>query len=311
MWALILIWAANFSVVKAALIDFEPLAFNAARFVLASALMLVFLRHTGGLPRFKRSEWPVLVGLGLLGNTLYQVLFIFGIDGTLAGNSALILGTVPAYVAVLSSWLGHERLGTKTWVGVALSLVGVALVVWGSARVEFGQATVRGDLLMVAAAIGWSLYTVGSSPLVRRYGALPVTSVTLWIGTVGLVLISVPSLSSQSWTVISWASWAGLLYSGAFSIAVAYLLWYYGVRHMGSTRTALYSNAIPIVALAIAWLTLGETPGWLQLLGAVAIVIGVTLSREKGVKRGDKKGAVAGDHPFSENEGLEALDRRV
>ena len=285
MWALILIWAANFSVVKAALIDFEPLAFNAIRFVLASALMLVFLRHTGGLPRFKRSEWPALVGLGLLGNTVYQILFILGIDGTLAGNSALILGTVPAYVAVLSSWLGHERLGTRTWLGVVLSLVGVGLVVWGSARVEFGQATVRGDFLMVAAALGWSLYTVGSSPLVRRYGALPVTSVTLWIGAAGLLLVSAPSLSSQSWTVIRWASWGGLLYSGAFSIAVAYLLWHYGVRHMGSTRTALYSNTIPIVALAIAWLTLGETPGWLQLLGAAAIVVGVGLSREKGSAR--------------------------
>lgn len=279
MWALVLIWAANFSVVKAALVDFEPLAFNATRFVLASALMLLFLRHTGGLPRFKRSEWLALVGLGLLGNTGYQVLFILGIDGTLAGNSALILGTVPAYVAVLSSWLGHERLSTKTWLGVVLSLVGVGLIVWGSARVEFGQATVRGDLLMVAAAIGWSLYTVGSSPLVRRYGALAVTSVTLWIGTLGLLLVSAPSLSSQSWTLVRWTSWAGLLYSGAFSIAVAYLLWYYGVRHMGSTRTALYSNTIPIVALAIAWLTLSEVPNGFQLLGAAAIMVGVSLSR--------------------------------
>ncbi|MEJ2152484.1 MAG: DMT family transporter, partial [Gemmatimonadota bacterium] len=59
----------------------------------------------------------------------------------------------------------------------------------------------------------------------------------------------------------------------------AYLLWYYGVRHMGSTRTALYSNTIPIVALAIAWLTLNEVPNALQLLGAAAIVVGVTLSR--------------------------------
>ena len=286
MWALVLIWAANFSVVKAALVDFEPLAFNATRFVLASALMLVFLRHTDGLPRFRRSEWLALIGLGLLGNAAYQVLFIFGIDGTLAGNSALILGTVPAYVAVLSSWLGHERLSKKTWLGVALSLAGVGLVVWGSARVEFGQATVRGDLLMVAAAIGWSLYTVGSSPLVRRYGALPVTSVTLWIGTIGLLLVSTPSLSSQSWAPIRWASWAGLLYSGTLSIAVAYLLWYYGVRHMGSTRTALYSNTIPIVALAIAWLTLGEVPNGLQLLGAVAIVVGVSLSRTQRAEGG-------------------------
>ena len=281
IWALVLIWAANFSVVKASLEDFHPLAFNTSRFVLASALLVLIVWATGGSLRFSRRDWPTLIWLGILGNTAYQVMFIFAIDWTLAGNAALMLATVPIFATLMSVALGHERVGSGIWIGAALSFVGIGLVVWGGARsVQFGADTVRGDLTMLAAAVAWSAYTVGSSPLLRKYGTLPVTAMTMWIGAAGLAAVSIPALMNQAWADVRPWSWVGLLYSGIMAIAVAYLLWYYSVRHLGSSRTAVYSNTIPLVALVIAWLTLGETPGWLQILGAVAILSGIFLARQ-------------------------------
>ena len=64
-----------------------------------------------------------------------------------------------------------------------------------------------------------------------------------------------------------------------FAIALAYLIWSYGVRRIGSTRTAIYSNITPIVALLVAWLGLGETPTLGQLAGAVVIFAGIYLVR--------------------------------
>jgi len=277
---LVLIWGSNFSVVKAALGQFEPLAFNAVRFVLASVLLGGFVVVTGLRLRFERRDVPRLVGLGLLGNLGYQVLFIYGIDGTLAGNAALMLSAVPLIVAVMSVALKHETIGRAGWAGVILSISGIALIVWGSSRgLNFGIDTVRGDLTMLAAAVAWSAYTVLSSPYVRKYGALPVTASTMWVGTIGLVGASVPVLRSQDWASISALAWGGLVYSGAFSIALAYVLWYYGVRHLGSSRTAVYSNTVPIVALFVAWLTLREVPSWVQIVGATMILGGIGLAR--------------------------------
>lgn len=283
----VLIWGANFSVVKAALADFHPLAFNSLRFVLASVLLAIPLAARGpGVP-FARRDWLPLLGLGVLGNTLYQVLFIYGIDWTLAGNASLMLSTVPAFAALLSVWMGHERVGAGAWAGILASFVGIALVVWGGARaVAFGASTVRGDLAMLGAAVGWSVYTVGSSPLVRRYGALRVTATTMWIGTVGLLLLSVPSLGAQDWGAVRPAAWVGLAYSGALAIALAYALWYFSVGRVGSSRTAIYSNAIPIVAIGVAWPALGEVPTLLQLAGAAAILGGITLARLARVEPG-------------------------
>lgn len=284
---LVLIWGSNFAVVKAALSEFSPLAFNALRFVIASALMLVFLRLAGMRVRIERRDVPVMIGLGILGNTAYQVLFILGIDWTLAGNAALMLAAVPIFVALMSVVLGHEKIHLMAWIGIFLSVAGIGFVVLGGDRdVSFGGETVRGDLTMLAAAVLWSAYTVGSSRFVRKYGTLPTTALTMWIGAAGLVLIAMPSLRAQAWSGISGWAWAGLLYSSVLGIAVAYLLWYYGVRHLGSSRTATYSNVIPLVALIVAWILLGEQPGLTQIVGAALILGGIGITRASSVEAG-------------------------
>jgi drug/metabolite transporter (DMT)-like permease len=118
---------------------------------------------------------------------------------------------------------------------------------------------------------------------VQKYGTLPVTALTMWVGTVGLVAVATPSLMRQDWASISPGAWGGLVFSGGLSIALAYILWYYGVRHLGSSRTAVYSNTVPVVALIVAWLTLGEIPTAVQVVGTTLILGGIALSRLRRV----------------------------
>ncbi len=277
---LIVIWASNFSVVKFALRDLAPLAFNGVRFTIASALLWLTVTAAGGVKAFDRRHWPALIWLGLLGNTVYQVLFIYGLDWTLAGNASLMLATTPIFTTLLSVVFRQERVGRTALAGVFLSVIGIALVVWGGTQaITFSADTVRGDLTVLGAAIAWSAYTVGSAPLVARYGALPVTAVTMWIGGLGLLAVSAPALLTQDWSAVRPVTWAALLYSGAFAIAVAYFIWYFSIRRLGNTRTAVYTNFIPVVALVIAWLSLGEEPTWLQVVGAAAILGGSVLVR--------------------------------
>jgi drug/metabolite transporter (DMT)-like permease len=284
--ALVFIWASNFSVVKFALRDMSPLAFNGLRFTIASIILWLTVRAGGRPTNIPKKHWPALIVLGFVGNTIYQVLFIFGIDWTLAGNSALMLATTPVFTTLFSALLRQERAGRLAWAGVALSAVGIALVVLGGTQgVSFSSSTVRGDLTVLAGAVAWSAYTVGSNPFVRRYGALPVTAITAWIGGVGLLAISIPALLTQDWSVVRPVSWAALIYSGAFAIALAYFIWYYSVKQIGNTRTAVYSNFIPVVALLIAWLMLGEIPTMLQLVGAACILAGTIMVRVGKIER--------------------------
>lgn len=277
--ALAAIWGVNFSVVKAVLGVLDPLALNALRFPLAAAVLaVVVLRLPGPGPR--RGDLVPLAALGVLGNVAYQMFFVFGIDATLAGNASLLLATSPVWTVLLSAALGQERPSLPVYLGSGLTLVGMGfVVVGGGAALGWGWETVRGDALMVGAALLWAAYTVGSGPYVRRYGAIRVTAWTLWVGTPLLVAIGTPSLARTPWTQVPAWAWGGVVYAGVFSVGVAYLLWYRGVGRLGNARTALYANLVPVAALLTAWLWLGEVPTPLQLGGAGVILAGISLAR--------------------------------
>lgn len=280
--SLAVIWGVNFVVVKVGLDVLEPLVFNALRFPLACLVLYAAVRWGDGPYLPGRRDLPALVALGLLGNVVYQVFFIFGIHQTLAGNASIILATVPVWTTVLSLALGHERPGVWVWAGVLGTLFGLALVVVGGHGVSLGRESLRGDLLTLGAAASWAAYTVGSRRLVVEYGALRVTAWTVFIGTVGLLLIALPGLLRTDFGQVPLRAWTAVVYAGVMALAVAYVAWYRGVERLGSSRTAVYSNVVPIVALLAAWVWLGEVPGGLQILGAGIVIGSLTLSRVKG-----------------------------
>lgn len=275
-----LIWGLNFPVIKVSLDQIPPLAFNALRFPLGALAVYLILRTQGPIILPHRRDWARVVFLGILGNLVYQAFFIFGLAGTFAGNASILLATTPIWTLGLSTVRGHERPASQVWIGVLATLSGMVLVVLGGTRdVGFRGTTLKGDLLMVGAAVVWSLYTVGSRRLIQTYGSLPVTAWTLWVGTIGLFLQGLPTLSRFDLGEVSPLGWVGVAYSGILAIGLAYILWYRGVREIGNSRTAAFSNLTPIVAMVVAWLWLDEAPAALQLSGAAVVLLGLTLTR--------------------------------
>ena len=279
---LALIWGVNFSVIKVALGELHPLAFNALRFPIASLVLLVLVRASGRLRLPDRADWPRIAVLGLLGNVVYQMLFIYGIDRTTAGNASLLLATTPIWTLLLTVVSGHERPSPLVWLGVVGTAAGMGLVVAGGEGLEMGSASLAGDALMVGASILWSIYTVGAKTLIHRYGSLETTAWTLWVGTMGLVVLGGPALTRVVPGDVSPMAWAAVLYAGTFALSIAYAIWYRGVRKLGNARTAAYSNLVPVIALATAWMWLGERPGALQAMGAVVILMALSLARLGG-----------------------------
>ncbi|HSB10888.1 MAG TPA: DMT family transporter [Blastocatellia bacterium] len=274
-----IIWGSNFTAIKYSIEDLLPLSFNALRFTLASTVMLVIaLRSRNGL-KVAPGDGKKLLALGLLGNALYQSFFISGMAHTRAGNAALILAITPLFTAILGRIRRHEYFAARGVAGLLLAFAGIVIIVL-SGRGEFSIGeTILGDCLLLISTVCWSLYTVGSRNLVHAYGSIKATAIMMASGTPLLLLICAPSLLRQDWSRVRPIAWAGLVYSGLFAIAVAYIIWSYGVRKIGSTRTAIYSNITPIVAILVAWPALGESPTLGQLAGAVVIFAGVYLVR--------------------------------
>jgi len=189
------------------------------------------------------------------------------------------VGTV--FTALLSRLLGHEYLGRIVWVGIFLSLGGVSVILLESAEFAVGTGTLVGDLITLAAACCWSVYTVFSKTLMRSYSPLTFTTLTLSVGALALFFISLPDLMDQNWGQISTKSYLELGYSSIFSLAVAYSIWFYCVDRLGSTKTAIYANLVPFWTLLFAWLFIGEEITLLQILGGILILSGIYLTKLK------------------------------
>lgn len=273
-----LLWGVNFSVVKYGTQVLSPLAFNGARMLLASLAL-------GLLALTLRDRWPSrgvavrLLLLGVLGNGLYQLLFVEGIALTRAGNAALMLAATPAFVALIGRVRGVERVGARGMIGILLSMAGIGLIVTSTAQGGPAESSVRGDLLVLAACLAWALYTVLLKPHTDRVDGVVLSALTMIGGTVPLVLVASPALLDVRWSAMGWPAWGAVAYSGLGALVLAYLFWYQGVRTLGPTRTSMYGNLQPGIALLVAWLTLGETPTLFQVAGVVLILGGVLLTR--------------------------------
>ncbi len=294
-----LIWGTNYALIKTAFRELDPQAFNALRLVLASSVMVsasVIVRrrwaarsdasaddlgvvasifHTPA--PVTRGDWIRLAWLGLVGHCLYQYLFVGGLAKTSVANGALLVSATPVVITLLSAISGKERIGALHWSGTLLSLVGIYVVVGRGAHVS--GASLRGDLMLMGAVVCWALYTIGARPLMVRHSPVGVTALSMLFGTMIYVPVAASRLSRVPWGAVSALTWVKLVYSSLFAICVAYTIWYAAVRAIGSARTSVYSNLLPIVAMITAYLRLHEPIGPARITGAAAVLAGVALTR--------------------------------
>jgi drug/metabolite transporter (DMT)-like permease len=278
---MVLIWGANYAVIKSTIGELPPQAFNALRMGVASAVFAAALAARSPR-RVARADWARLALLGVVGHFVYQLLFMAGISKTTASNSALIIGCSPVAVSIASALAGHERVPRAQWVGVLLSGAGVYLVVGTSA--DFGGASIAGDLFTLGAVCCWAVYTVGSRSMLVRYSPLTVTGLTMIAGTALYVPASIPQLARVEWARVPPWAWASTALSALLALNVAYLIWYTSVQRIGNVRTSAYSNFIPLVALSIAAATLGEPVTPSKLAGAGAILAGAAVTRRAAMQ---------------------------
>ena len=193
-----------------------------------------------------------------------------------AVSSMTNTGVQPSSSALLAA-LGHETIALRRWAGVALSVAGIYLIVGRDAAM--GGESLRGDLVMLGAVMCWSFAAVISKPVLGRQPPLVVTGYSMAIGTVIYTPFAWPALRRLAWSHVGVNAWLALVFSAAFALCVAYMIWYTAVQRLGNTRTSAYSNMVPMAAMFVGWAFFDEPIGLVKLAGAAAILLGVVLAR--------------------------------
>jgi drug/metabolite transporter (DMT)-like permease len=272
------IWAINFSVVKYSARTMGPLAFTGLRVCLA-ALVLVAITWIFSEPLPPRKDLVKLLGLGMIGNGIYQILFVVGLTQIKVATAVLIVASAPACIAIISRFRRAERLGSRSIAGIFLSIAGVGMVILDNTAAASGRTTFFGILFMLVAVLCWSIFTVGLQPLTQRVHPWHISAVTMVGGAIPCIFATPLAISRVEWNTLPIKLWMGLLYSILISVVIAYYFWFRGIRVIGATRTSVYANLQPVVAIAVAWVMLHETPTMWQGIGAGTIMSGVLLAR--------------------------------
>jgi drug/metabolite transporter (DMT)-like permease len=277
------IWALNFTVIKASLSEIDPYSFNAFRFIMAALFLWAIVYYRGETFRITKKDWVPLTFLGLAGNLLYQWLFIIGIDLTLAANAAIMLGTIPIWIALGSHFFSIEFLNRLKSIGVVLGFAGVILIITtGEEPISVGSDTFRGDVIIILAAIVLGVYTIFSKSFLTRYTPLQFSAFMTTLGAICLFLIAIPHFHRTDWSEVSVPAYGGMVYSGTLAIGLAYVIWNNGIHRAGAVRTATYQNLVPVLGLLFGIILLGESLAFWQYIGSAVVVAGILFTKYGG-----------------------------
>ncbi len=274
--ASILFWAGNFVFGKYILTEMTPLWMIFSRWILAS-IFLFPIAYFIEKPNWKlvSKAWLPLVSMGLLGIFGYNMVLYSALKYTSSTNAALVSALNPAVIVLFSVFMLREKITRLQTSGIVLSLLGTLVVITqGNLSQIFYKEYNKGDLLMLAAVVIWTLYSI----IGRRLTTIPPITATA-VSALFATIIIAPFAIAQGidLTRISPLAVTGILYLAIFPSVFSFVFWNISVQAIGISQAGIFLNLIPVFTAIISGI-LGERISGTQVLGGLLVFMGVYLT---------------------------------
>lgn len=285
-----MLWGSSFIALKIAFESYTPVFAIFVRMLAAACCFLLVwpkLKHF----EYQKGDWKLLGLMSLAEPCLYFILEGMALQYTSASQAGIITSLLPPMVAVAAFFVLGERLNQVAILGFILAFFGVAWLSSGAQVTEHARNPLLGNALELAAMCCAAVYCLCLKKLSKRYSPLSLTALQAFAGTLFFFPLALAEGVPQlSFNLSLWAT----LYLGICVTLGAYLLYNTAIVHIDLNRAASYTNLIPIFTLLFAYLILGETLTFHQLLACVLILTGVVISQYRGKSRPlDQADAVA------------------
>jgi len=288
-WALLLalslIWGGSFFFNKILLGAMEPLTIVLGRAGLAALTLNVAIRLGGGRFGFSGEAWRLFAVMSLFNNLIPFVLILWGQKHIASGLAAILNATTPLFAAVLGHMLARERLNARTLAGVLIGMAGVVLMVGPHVL----AAGLGGDVLAQLAVLGAALSYGFAALYGRKYaklGLAPPAAAAGQLTVTTIVVFPLVLLIDRPWTLPlpgleHWASLAALAF---VSTALAYIIFFRLLSGAGAVNASLVTLLVPVSALMLGTLALGEDFTLRQAAGMAVILAGLAVTDGRVVR---------------------------
>ncbi len=283
-----LIWAGNFIAGKVALQVVGPITLTALRAVLATSVLLWYVRFTHQTwPSVSGADLRIFLTLALTGLVTNTTLWYYGLQRTLAINAAILGAMGPVFVALLSAGWLRERLTPLNLAGILVSSAGVVLTVTrGSLQALLDLDLHAGDFVILGSQGLWAVYSVYARQVSRQFSPTVITAGTYILSAAFLVPLSLVERPWATLPHVTFGTVLAILYA-AILVTISHIWFYWGIRVVPAPVAALTVNLIPFQVLAISWVLLGEAVTWAHVVGALVVIAGVALATRRTGRRPD------------------------
>ncbi len=280
--ALVVMWGSSFGLTEIAISSVSAESVVAARIVIAAAVLLALVVATGRRILMDGRLWGYFAVMAVLGNCLPYWLITWGQLSVDSGLAGILMAVMPLVTLVLAHFfVKGERMGWVKVAGFALGFLGIVVLMGPEALLKFqGQGSaLLAELAIVAGAVCYAANTIVARHCPLRDGLIAAAGTALAANII-LLPLSGAELAASLADLDLPALWA-IAALGVVSTAFAPVLYFRVIRVAGPTFLSLINYLIPLWAVLVGMLFLGESPDWTALAALALILGGIALSQSK------------------------------
>jgi len=217
----------------------------------------------------------------LFGLVLFRAFTLSGLRFTSAVSAGIITAAAPAVMAVLARLVLGERMGRAGALGVVLAVAGLLLVNAGGLASGMRGGHLAGNLLVLAATVCEALLTIFRKRSGGRIGSVTNTTILVAMSALMILPLALLDLGRFALREIGLVGWISVIYYGAIATVIAYILWGHGALRIPASRTGIATAALPVAALLLSALVLGEPLRAAHVAGCAAVIAGILIGRRR------------------------------
>ena len=272
-WSLLallsVLWGGSFFFIGVVIRELPPLTVVLLRVTLAALILLPLLwlyriRFPVGL-----FGWKPFFAIALLNNILPFSLIVMGQTYIPSGLASILNATTPLFTVLVMAAAGDEKLHVRRVAGVVTGLIGVIILHGQNLGFQSGEGI--GILLCLAAAFSYGLAALYSRR--KLSDSPPLATATFQMMASSLMMAVIAAAFERPWQlpVPGLTTWLALIGLAALSTALAYIVFFQILRRSGSTNVMLVTLLIPVTAILLGTLVLGESVSPREIIGALVI----------------------------------------
>jgi len=268
-------WGGTFIATKMASHVFGSFTGASFRYLVALLFMvpMMLFKDSKGF-KLTRKQFIQLALLGFTGIFAYSFFFFTGLRHVKASHGALIVALNPVLVMLISALIGKERIAGVKILGLLVSLAGTAIVIARGDIMELFTMFTWGDALMLGCPISWAFYTYFAKDALKFASPLQAST---WAIITGMMFI-VFFVPFEPFPVhVDWTVWLAIVYLGICGSVLGFVWYYEGIKAIGPVKTSAFNNLIPIFAMLLSVVLLGETIHGYMIYGSAMVIGGVYL----------------------------------